>query len=165
MLGPRPPNPRSSGAPSLPIAAAALVLMLAGCGRTTSDESAAGGDETAASPGTVAGIVDTGAELPRSDGPWTLGVALFDTETLVPGRLKPLDQPSLWTTLTVASLPAAFSVDIGGAYEGWVVVVLDDDGSGLVDSPREGDLVGVSAEPVHSPVTDVRVYLEDVWAL
>jgi hypothetical protein len=165
MPGRRPHDARSSSASTLSIAAAVFALAVAGCGRAKPDASTAAGDGAAASPGFIAGIVDTGAEAPRSDGPWTLGIALFDPETLMPGDVKPLDQPSLWTTRSVQRLPAEFSVDIGMPYEGWVVVVLDDDGSGLLDSPRGGDLIGTSAEPVQSPVTDVRVYLEDVWEL
>ena len=165
MLGPRPRSARSRFSPVASAVAAALVLALPGCGRASTDESASAGDEAAASAGLIAGTVDTGAEAPRSEGPWALGIALFDPETLVPGNIKPLDQPSLWTTRSVAGLPAEFSVDVGRPYEGWVVIVLDDDGNGLLDSPRTGDLIGTSADPVRSPATDVRIYLEDVWEL
>ena len=111
----------------------------------------------------MAGRIDSGAVAPAGEGPWTLGVALFDEESLDPTTLQALDEPELWTTLPVESLPAPFRVDIGAHFHGWLVVVLDEDGSGMQGTPVAGDLVGLHPTLVETPVTDVSVYLEEVW--
>jgi len=111
----------------------------------------------------VSGTLVPGAVAPAGDGPWTIGVALFDDVAWEPDELEALDEPVRWETVTVEQLPAAFSVDHGSPFRGWLVIVLDEDGSGLPDGPLEGDLVGMHPEQIATPAGDLTIYLQDIW--
>jgi hypothetical protein len=113
--------------------------------------------------GEVAGVVEAGAVAPAGEGPWNLGVALFDEEALDPVTLQALDEPELWTTLRVEQLPGPFHVDIGAHFHGWLVVVLDEDGSGMHGTPMAGDLVGIHPDLVETPAAGVTIYLQEIW--
>lgn len=111
----------------------------------------------------LSGLVEVGAVAPSGGGPWTVGIALFDEEAFDPLGLEALDEPTQWETMRVQALPATFSLDHGASFRGWVVVALDDDGSGLPDGPNAGDLIGVYPEVVTTPAPDLRIYFGDVW--
>lgn len=141
------------------------LLLHAGCegckGHGDPDLSPAA--EVTASPHGIAGNFEAGAASPATPGPWNVGIALFDEVAFDPDTLEALDEPSLWETFQVDALPARFSVDLGASFSGWVLVILDDDGSGLPGTPQEGDLIGVAPGVVTAPATDIRIYLENIW--
>ena len=158
--------------PSLPAARRAFFLaavgfLLAAVGSLSACRACGGSDPPEESGstglGVVAGQVDSGAVGPEGRGPWTLGVALFDEEALDPATMQALDEPELWTTVAVERLPAPFQVDIGAHFHGWLVVVLDVDGSGMPGTPVAGDLVGLHPTLVETPTDGLMVYLEEVW--
>jgi hypothetical protein len=140
----------------------ALPLLHIGC-RGCQDPDPAAEGEVTPSPYTLAGTFDTGALAPTSPGPWNIGIALFDEVAFDPTTLEALDEPSLWETFTTDALPGTFSVDLGASFTGWVLVILDEDGSGLPGTPEQGDLLAVSPALVTSPAIDLRLYLEETW--
>ena len=137
-------------------------VLLPGC-RGCGDRDTVVDEELTASETAVAGEIDAGTVAATTDGPWTIGIALFDELAFVPDTLEALDEPSLWETYQADALPSRFSVDLGAPFRGWVVVILDDDGSGLPGTPEAGDLVGVAAGVVEAPAPDLKVYLEEIW--
>jgi len=146
---------------------AAFVLVLfgalhAGC-QGCRDRDTTEGVELTASTSAIAGEIDVGAVAATNDGPWTIGIALFDELVFDPDTLEALDEPSLWDTFEAGALPARFSVDLGAPFRGWVVAILDDDGSGMPGTPVKGDLIGVAPGVVEAPAADLRIYLEDTW--
>ncbi len=162
-----PPLPPPAHLVSRALLAAVVLLLLAGGATLSSCRACKGSDPEpepgVTAPGAISGRVDSGAVAPEGEGPWTLGLALFDEEALDPATLQALDEPELWTTFPVESLPAPFRVDIGAHFHGWIVVVLDEDSSGLPGTPVAGDLVGVHPTLVETPASDVTVYLEEIW--
>ncbi len=139
-----------------------LPLLQAGC-RGCQDPDTPPESEVTPSPYTLTGTFDSGALAPTSPGPWNIGIALFDEVAFDPTTLEALDEPSLWETSTTDTLPGTFSVDLGASFTGWILVILDDDGSGLPGTPEQGDLLAVSPTLVTSPTTDLRLYLEETW--
>jgi len=139
-----------------------FVVLHTGC-KGCKDRDTAVDEELTASRTAIAGEIDVGAVAATTAGPWTIGIALFDELVFDPDTLEALDEPSLWDTYQADTLPSRFSVDLGAPFRGWVVVILDDDGSGLPGTPERGDLIGVAPGVVEAPATDLKVYLEDVW--
>ena len=140
----------------------ALPLLQAGCKGCREDDTTSD-DEGTSNPHLIAGTFDTGALAPTTEGPWTIGVALFEDVAFDPTELEALDEPSLWETHTVSTLPAAFSADLGASFTGHVVIILDDNGDGLPGTPRQGDLLAISPALVTAPATDLRLYLDETW--
>jgi hypothetical protein len=138
-----------------------LICAQTGCGPCKGTDPAPA--QRLTGTGEVAGTVEAGGVAPEGAGPWTLGVALFDEEALDPVTLQALDEPELWTTLPLERLPGPFHVDIGAHFHGWLVVVLDEDGSGMHGTPMAGDLVGIHPTLVETPADGLTVYLQDVW--
>ncbi len=167
LILPRRPAESTAAYHVLVLVLGLVAATLPGCraceGSDPVEEPETTGREAGAERGVVAGRVDSGAVAPEGEGPWTLGVALFDEDALDPSTLQALDEPELWTTVAVERLPGPFRVDIGAHFHGWLVVVLDEDGSGMPGTPVAGDLVGLYPTLVETPATDVVVYLEEVW--
>jgi hypothetical protein len=156
------PSPRSLNRPTVVGAVLIAGFVLASCG-------ACGGTDTVeeesvtASPTAISGVLEAGAVAPDGAGPWLVGVAWFDEDLFDPVEMEVREEPEYWHTFEIEALPAPFSADLGAPFRGWVVLVVDVNGSGLPDSPMKGDLVGVSGTVVEAPATDLKVYLEEVW--
>jgi len=140
----------------------ALPWLVGGCNGCKKDDPVPA-DEVTPSPSVIAGTFDTGALAPTGSGPWTIGIALFDDVAFDPTEIEALDEPSLWETFTVGSLPGSFSADLGASFTGHVVIILDDNGDGLPGTPQQGDLLAISPTLVSAPTTDLRLYLDETW--
>ncbi len=105
----------------------------------------------------ILGDVRVGVGLPLAPGAHSLHVLAYRVRHFDP-ESGPSDDP-LEHVVVEGTLPLDYEVFAREGMPVWLVVVLDEDGSGLEAGPAAGDLVGWSERPFQSPAESVDLVL------
>ena len=95
--------------------------------------------------------------------PREVGIGLFPEESFDAERLLPVEEPLYWATTSSTGWPIPFEVDPGAPFSGWIVAVVDCDANGLLDTPRDGDWIGIHPAPIESPRRGLEIRVEWEW--